>query len=83
MQLCNCFYLAIVTFGPLLNFFKVYRMKNEVREPALIGVITNETKFAHQANGPLSPHKNAEQSKEVSERCREVKLQLERARRML
>jgi hypothetical protein len=83
MQLCNYFYLAVVTFTPLINLFKVYRMKNEVREPALSGVITNETKFVDQANGPSSSNKNAEQNKEVAERCREVKLQLERARRIL
>ena len=58
-------------------------MKNEVREPALSGGITNGTKFVNQANGPLSPNKNAEQSKGIAERCREVKLQLERARRIL
>ena len=58
-------------------------MKSEVREPALSGLITNETKYEDQANGPLFPNKNAEQSKEVAERCSEVKLQLEKARRRL
>ena len=72
-----------MTFTPLLNFFKVYRMKNEVMKPALSGVIANESKFVDQANGTLSPNKNAEQNNEVSELSREVKLQLERAPRIL
>lgn len=58
-------------------------MKDDVRRPALGGVITNNAKFVDQTNGPLSKQKNAEQNKEVSERCRELKLQLERARRKL
>ena len=73
----------MVTFVPVLNFFKVYGMKNEVSEPGLISVITSEKKFADRPNGPLAPDKNAEHRKEVSERCREVKLQLERCRRLL
>jgi len=58
-------------------------MKDDERRPALGGVITNETKVVDQVKGPLSTQKNAEQIKDVAERCRELKLQLERARRML
>ena len=68
---------------PVSNLFKVYRMKNEVSEPALSDVITYEKKFVDHLNGPSSANKNAEHKKEVLERCREMKLQLERCRRLL
>jgi len=58
-------------------------MKDTVRDTALRSGIRSEIKFADQGNGSLSPDKNAEQIKNITERCKEVKLELARARRIL
>jgi hypothetical protein len=58
-------------------------MKNKIGASASSELIANETKMVAEANPPSSLHKNAEQNKEVAERCREVRMQLEKAMRIL
>jgi hypothetical protein len=58
-------------------------MKNEVRETALSGAKINGIKFPDQAIASSLPHENNEQRKALSERCLELKLELEKARRIL
>jgi len=52
------FAFSIVDLCASLNFLKIYKMKNEVREPALSGTKFNGIKIPDQAIGASIPLEN-------------------------